>query len=311
MRPDISVLLPARNEQSRLASTIQSIARARSTGARVEFVVVDDASTDDCLGHLTRSVPQLLDEPKIDIRVCRLDEQVGNYRARNQAAALASADLFFITDAHVEFSPGWDESVLRHSRPGRMLAATSTDSVSGFRAYGCKLLVPAMSLCWNRDTPNGLTPVQLATCHATVIPRELFERLGGYDAGMFHHGGGEPEFSVRAWLHGAEMLAVPEIEVRHRFKPEAELHSFLSSIRREWVHNCIRFGLLYLSELGCMQMLRYYARTFPALFQSALAMVEASDVWERRAYLETERKHPFTWYVERFGITTQIGTPIL
>jgi glycosyltransferase involved in cell wall biosynthesis len=311
VRPDISVLIPARNEGSKIAPTIQAIARARTTDARVEFVVVDDASTDDCIAKLASSVPQLLEERRIDIRVCRLDQHSGNYRARNQAAALASADILFITDAHVKFSKGWDEQVLDNVAPDRILAATVTQEGTPFRGYGCWLVVPMMTTTWNRSNKGVLAPTHIAPCSATIIPRDLFERLGGYDPGMLQYGAGEPEFSVRAWLHGADVRSLPELEIVHDFKARGELAAFLSRVRCDWVHNAIRFGLLYLSELGCLQMLRYHARAFPAVFQRALGMVDQSDVWERRALLEQQRQYSFDWFVDRFSIRNQIGGEII
>jgi glycosyltransferase involved in cell wall biosynthesis len=311
VRPEISVLIPAHNERSRIAPTIQSIARARTTDARLEFIVIDDASEDGCISNLISTVPQLLEEPGIEIRVCRLEERSGNYQARNQAAALASADIFFITDAHVKFSPGWDECVFNHIAPDRILAGTVTQEGTDFRGYGCDLLVPLMGTVWNRvpAEPEALVPVSV--CSATVIPRELFHRLGGYDPDMILYGAGDPEFSIRAWLFGAEICALAALEVQHEFKPREEFSRFLESVRLYWVHNCIRFGLLYLSELGCMQMLRYHALAYPALFQSALDMVDRSNVWMRRAYLEKHRQHSFDWFVGRFALKNQIGGEII
>ena len=309
--PDISVVIPARNEGSKIATTIQAIARARTTDARVEFVVVDDASTDGCIAKLVSSVPRLLEERRIDIRVCRLEQHSGNYRARNQAAALASADILFITDAHVKFSEGWDELVLDNACADHILAATVTQEGTPFRGYGCWLLVPMMTTTWNRSNKGRLAPTHVAPCSATVISRDLFDRLGGYDPGMLQYGAGEPEFSVRAWLYGAEVRSLPELNIEHDFRPRSELSAFLSRVRCDWVHNCIRFGLLYLSELGCLQMLRYYARAFPAVFQKALAMVDKSDVWERRVLLEQKRQYSFDWFVKRFGIRDQIGGEII
>ena len=311
MQPDFSVLIPARNERARIAPTIRAIARARITQARLEFIIVDDASTDGCIENLVTGVPRLLDEPRIDIRVCQLDEHAGNYGARNQAAALASADILFCTDAHVQFSKGWDERVLQHIRPDRILAGTVTQHGSVFRGYGARLLVPLMGTSWNVEPAPGNGQVPISVCSATVIPRALFAKLGGYDTGMLYYGAGEPEFSVRAWLHGAEICSIADLEVQHEFKERNEFKTFLGSIRALWVHNCLRFGLLYLSELSSLQMLRYYARAFPDVFQSALEMVDQSDLWQRRATLETLRERSFEWFVSYFGLRDQLGRAIL
>ena len=52
-RPDISVVIPARNEAKNIAPTVMAISRARTTDARVEFVIVDDASTDATMADLS------------------------------------------------------------------------------------------------------------------------------------------------------------------------------------------------------------------------------------------------------------------
>jgi glycosyltransferase involved in cell wall biosynthesis len=311
VQADISVVIPAHNEKSRIAPTIQSIARARTSGARIEFVIVDDGSTDGTVANLVSALPRLLEEPNIDIRVEGLDQRSGNYHARNRGAEVASADILFMTDAHVEFSTGWDDLVLRRIRRDRILAATTVQKGTEFRSYGCNLLVPLMGTSWNREPGNGTAAVQIATCHATVLTRELFYELGGYDPGMILYGGGEPEFSVRAWLRGAEIHCQAGLEVQHEFKSRDRFAFFLHSIRDYWVHNSLRFALLYLSELGCMQVLRYYSRSFPQVFQAALKLVNQSDVWERRSWLEENQRRSFEWFVGYFGIEDQAGGEIV
>jgi glycosyltransferase involved in cell wall biosynthesis len=311
VQPDISVVIPAHNEKSRLARTIQNIARARSSGAHVEFVIIDDDSTDGTVANLVSALPRLLDEPSIDIRVESLEERSGNYRARNRGAEAASADILFMTDAHVEFSPGWDDLVLRRIQPNRILAATTGQKGTQFRSYGCSLVIPRMGTSWNHQPGNGTAAVQIATCHATVLTRELFHKLGGYDPGMILYGGGEPEFSVRAWLCGAEIHSVAELEVLHEFKSRDHFALFLDSIREYWVHNSLRFALLYLSETGCMQVLRHYSRSFPQVFPAALKMVDESDVWERRSWLEENQLRSFQWFTGYFGIVDEAGGEVV
>ncbi len=193
--------------------------------------------------------------------------------------------------------------------PDRIIAGTTTEIGTGFHGYGCVLQVPFMGTRWNRKPVQDITPVCIAACSATVVHRDLFCRLGGYDTGMLFYGAGEPEFSVRAWLYGAEIVVCPEIEVQHEFKTKADSEKFLASVRPYWHHNCIRFGLLYLSERGCMQLLRYFARTSP-FCAGALRMIARSDVWQRRAFLETQRRRSFQWFVDYFSLRNHVGGEI-
>lgn len=311
MTADISVLLPVRNEGPRLAETILAIARARTTRARVEFVVADDQSDDDTAAHLRARADELLAQPRIDIVVSHLDERHGVPRARNHAARRASAPVLFITDSHVQVSEGWDALVLEHVGQRQIVAGVITEANTPFKGYGCRLVVPFMGTYWNREPVTEPSPVQIAACPATAITRELYQRLGGYDPGMRLYGAAEPEFSVRAWLNGAQILLHPGLEVSHRFKPKAEREAFIEEVRPCMVHNSLRFGLLYLNEAGCLQLLRYHARKFPNLFDEAIRMVEDSDVWSRREAIERDRLHDFDWFVRHFELKDQMGGDLL
>ncbi|WP_426445469.1 glycosyltransferase [Paenibacillus sp. S-38] len=306
IKPMISIILPVRNEGDRIARTLQSIADNRITDCELEFVVVDDASDVPLSAELPVSAPRAV------LRVLRLEQQAGVPGARNYGARAAAGDILFITDAHVEFSRGWDVEVFRHLDDGRILGATICDTVSSFRGYGCSLIVPFMGTQWNREKPAGGTPnIQIASAAGTVLPRALFEKLGGYDSGMRLYGGAEPEFSVRAWLSGAEIVSVPELHIHHRFKTKPEIERFLTDLKPHMLHNNLRFGLLYLSELACLQMLRYYAVLYPEFIREAVSQVEAGDFRERRAALEASFEHDLSWFIRRFSVLDQAGAEIL
>jgi glycosyltransferase involved in cell wall biosynthesis len=307
MQPDISVVIPAHNEATRIVDTLDSIASTRATTARVEVVVADDVSDDDLEGHLRAAWPRLSRHPRLDVHVHRLLERHGVPRARNAGARLTNGGILFMTDAHVRFTPGWDALVRDHLAPDRLLAGAVTQANTTFVGFGCRLVVPFMGTYWNRGVYEDPVPVQIAACPATVLTRELFERIGGYDEGMVMYGAAEPEFSVRAWLTGAEILLVPQLRVEHRFKPQQERNAFVRAVRQHMVANALRFGLLYLSDEGAMQLLRYYSLKFPNLFHTALRAVERSDVWDLRAELEWRLPRSFAWFVERFGVKDQLG----
>jgi glycosyltransferase involved in cell wall biosynthesis len=302
--------MPAHNEGARVADTIDSIASTRATGARVEIVIADDKSDDDTSGYLRAAWPDLSRHDRLDIHLSQLPDRRGVPRARNHAARLATADILFITDAHVRFPAGWDALVYQHLRPDRILAGTVTQANTPFVGYGCRLAVPFMGTYWNREPVDSPAEVQIAACPATVLSRDLFSRLGGYDDGMIMYGAAEPEFSLRAWLSGAEVILVPQLLVEHRFKPQQERVAFVRAVREHMVANSLRFGLLYADEDGALQMLRYYALKFPNLFQRALATVNGSDVWARRTHLEATLARPFSWFVDHFGLTDTAGGEI-
>jgi glycosyltransferase involved in cell wall biosynthesis len=309
-KPLISVVMPARNEGGRVVDTIRSITATRSWEFPLEIVILDDASTDGCCTRLAAELP-LLQIPNTSVRVLCVNKRLGVPRGRNKAAWSATSDILFITDAHVQFCQDWDRIVFEHLKDNRVLAATVADPESQFQGYGCRLVVPFMGTYWNREVPGALHTVQIAACIGTVLTRELFYKIGGYDNNMIFYGAAEPEFSVRAWLSGAEIVCVRGLEVRHRFKPKQERDTFIDWHRPFMIHNSLRFGMLYLSDLGCMQMIRYYAMKFPGQVQEGLQMLTGSDVWERRELLRSTLVYDFAWFVEKFGITDDVGRSLL
>jgi hypothetical protein len=73
----------------------------------------------------------------------------------------------------------------------------------------------------------------------------------------------------------------------------------------------LRFALLYRSELGCLQVLQHYSKAHPEEFQQALRLLEQSDVWERRAWLEKHQRRSFDWYIGHFGIRDEAGRAVV
>ncbi|MFF6815233.1 glycosyltransferase family 2 protein [Streptomyces sp. NPDC012403] len=302
--PTISVVFPARNEGARVAQTVASALESCEAPRDIEVVIVDDSSKPAGRPNVGVSAG------RVPVRVIRSDVHLGVGAARNLAVRHARGDLVFITDAHVQFSPAWDREVGRLIKPQRILATAICNQDSSRRFFGCRLVVPHMGTHWNTSLPDSEPHVQIASSAGTVLERALFERIGGYDEGMMHYGGFEPEFSVRAWCSGAEVVLAPSIEIAHRFKPAHERDAFVASVRTALLHNCLRFGVAYLPELMILEMVRLHALEFPDHIQAALHLLEQRDAWRRRAELAKTRTHDFEWFVNRFALHDQAGRPI-
>ncbi|MFI1801674.1 glycosyltransferase family 2 protein [Streptomyces sp. NPDC020379] len=303
--PEISVVVPARDEGERVAATIASALAAAAAPDRVEAVVVDDCSAPGRRPRIT----DVADRRRS--RVIRSDHHLGVGAARNLAARHARGRLLFITDAHTRFSDGWDHEAARLVSGDRIISVAVRDQTSDWRGHGCRLVVPYMGTRWNTAAPTGPEPhVQIASSAGTVVDSALFARLGGYDEGMVHYGGFEPEFSVRAWRSGAHIVHTTAIEIAHRFKPPDECTTFLGAARTAMVHNCLRFGTLHLPESMILEMVRLHALEYPDHIQRALAMLQQRGAWQRRAQLEASLPYGFASFVERFALLDQIGRPV-
>jgi glycosyltransferase involved in cell wall biosynthesis len=303
--PVVSVVIPVRNEGERLGAAIHSIVENRSSRFPLQIVVVDDCSSDGCCTSLreTRFRPH----DNVEVLIIRLPRWSGVPYARNVGCLASRASILFITDANVLFPPCWDVPIRNRIAPNRALCATIADQGSSFRAYGGMLHLPSMGFNWLGDPAvfGGYAP--LAPCAGTILPRELFRRLGGYDTGMPVYGAAEPEFSVRLWLTGAEIVLAPELVLNHWFRPSAERRPFLDTIRLIQVHNYLRFGLLYLDRQNSTRVVEYYAAIAPEVTRQALQRVLAGDVWHRRNELLRILPLPFEAFLKRFGFLDSKG----
>jgi glycosyltransferase involved in cell wall biosynthesis len=181
------VVFPARDEGARVTRTVASLIETCQAPRDIEVVIVDDCSKP------TRrpDVSALAD--RVQVRIIRSDVHLGVGAARNLAVRHARGDVVFITDAHVRFSAGWDQEVRQLIAPQRILATgiRNQDNIS-WRSFGCRLVVPHMGTYWNTSPPDSAPYVQIASSAGTVLERALFDRIGGYDEGMLHYGGFEP-----------------------------------------------------------------------------------------------------------------------
>jgi GT2 family glycosyltransferase len=135
-----------------------------------------------------------------------------------------------------------------------------------------------------------------------VIDRGLFHHLGGYDESLAPYGVAEPEFSVRAWLSGYEIVNVPDLLIFHRFRPRDEFDAFLRSIDGAMRRKYLRFACYYLPEELLKETYEHYAAQAPDDFGACLVELEAGAVWARRAELK-KLPHDFRWFARRFNLT--------
>jgi len=303
--PVISVVIPVRNEGNRLTSAIASIVGGRSCKFPLQIVLVDDCSSDDCCRGFAEIYSWPKDYVRIDV-VC-LPRWSGIPFARNAGAAASVGSVLFITDANVVFPRNWDRPIRERTSENRVLCATIGDIDSTFRGYGCTLMIPSMGVSWIRDPRQHGGHVPVAPCAGTILSSELFRKSGGYDTAMPVYGAAEPEFSVRLWLLGADIVALPDLVLKHRFKPAHERQPFLDAIGRIQFCNYLRFGMLYLDHPRLTQMLRHYQHQSPSFFADALPRIVAGDVWHRRELLEKRLPLRFKSFVERFSLRDAFG----
>ncbi|MCU1459972.1 MAG: glycosyltransferase involved in cell wall biosis [Acidimicrobiales bacterium] len=107
MSPVLSVVIPTRDRERRLARALASVQGQTITD--IEILVVDDASTDDTAALLAREAAA---DPRI--RVITNAVSVGGAAARNRALAVASGEHLGFCDDDDEWLPSKAERQLAH-----------------------------------------------------------------------------------------------------------------------------------------------------------------------------------------------------
>ncbi|WP_252189192.1 glycosyltransferase [Rossellomorea vietnamensis] len=180
----VSVLVPMRNEERNVKGLIESIKRI--THSPVEFIILDDASTDRTRELLTRLTK---DDPRFRI----IDGKplpkgwVGKVHACDELSRHASGSYYFYLDADVRVSPSIIEKVLFQ------MEQYDSGLVTGFPRFPlptflCKMLVPFQHFLVYFHLPlavaNHTTRSAFTAAHGAFMffKREAYNDCGGHEA---------------------------------------------------------------------------------------------------------------------------------
>jgi O-antigen biosynthesis protein len=178
---DASIVIPVFNHWRDSLACLESIARLTS-GLSYEVIVVDDGSTDQT-PELLKRVPGLV--------VIRNAQNLGFIGSCNRGAAAARGEFLVFLNNDTVVTSGWLEALARTFR-----------SIPGTGYVGAKLVYPdgrlqeAGSVIWRDGTGwnygklddaghpryNFTREVDYCSGACVMVPRALFEQLGGFDA---------------------------------------------------------------------------------------------------------------------------------
>ena len=164
-RPRISVIIPVLDGERFLAEAIESALGQSS--APIEIVVVDDGSTDDTPGVVTRfgAAVRYLHQPR-----------GGAAAARNRGVVTAQGEVFAFLDADDRWTP---EAL------GTGVAALETDEAAELTVGQ---VVEVSQAAWEGRVALGPPPpgsgVPGYVPGACLVPRSTWERVGAFDTGL-------------------------------------------------------------------------------------------------------------------------------
>jgi len=189
--PRISVVIPTRGRRpERLRAAVEALAAQEGLGRdELEVIVAADPGA---------AVPAA--------RTVHADAPASAAAKRNLAWPLAEAPLVAFTDDDCVPAPGWAAALLavHERRPTAFVQGrTLPDPAEAEDLWGL-----AVTQWIERDSPWQ------ETCNI-AYPRELLERLGGFDEGYGELGGEDTDLGQRALQSGAAKVYEPRALVWH------------------------------------------------------------------------------------------------
>jgi len=201
--PRIAAVFATHNRAPRLRELLASLRAQTIPVDEFEVIVVDDASGDE--------TQQILEEAAgadgLRVRSLRLDPGRGPAAARNAGWRAARAPIVAFTDDDCIASPGWLAGVLdaASAAPDSVLQGRTDPRPDELHEHGP----------FSRTLRVHELGPYYQTCNV-AYPRELLERVGGFDEDTFTVPGGEDaDLAWRAQAAGAGTAFVPDAQVYH------------------------------------------------------------------------------------------------
>jgi glycosyltransferase involved in cell wall biosynthesis len=246
--PKVSIIIPVKNEGINVKNTCDSLFKVK-TNIDFETIIIDDASDDSCCDFL-QTYPH-------KGRIRRIDTQgIGPANARNLGAQEASHDYLIFCDAHLTFENFWIDRMLFYLLAGHSdvvcpaIASMTDPHIVG---YG-QSLSENLKVKWNMRR-KGLFETAIVPGGCFIIPKKVFEDVGGFETGFTSWGHEDVELSIKLWLFGYRCHCEPNVKILHLFRTSHPYKVNFDDIN----YNQLRMAYLHFSE-GRIQKLKEMMR---------------------------------------------------
>ena len=200
---EVSVIIPVRDHQERLAACVAALARQQTRYA-VEIILVDNHD------QFYPADYAAIDAGSLPIRVTH-EPRIGSYAARNRGIALAQGRVCAFTDADCLPQPDWIEQGVRAAVAGSGVIGGAVTMT--FRQPRRPTWAEQFDSAYYLDQRRYVVSCGFAATANLFVRRDLFEAVGLFDAAL--QSGGDQEWCLRAARAGHAAQYAPDAVVWH------------------------------------------------------------------------------------------------
>jgi cellulose synthase/poly-beta-1,6-N-acetylglucosamine synthase-like glycosyltransferase len=235
-RPPVSVIIPAHNEEEKLAATLSSLSRQEYPG-EAEFVVVDDRS-DDATGEIIdrfAAIDRRFRRVRVEQPSTRLSPKVN---AVNEGISRSRGEIIVTSDADCEYPEGWLEGMVSHFEDDVVMVVGYVECTRADRPKTPLATFESIDWFSLMLTSRSLTRFGwkfASSANNQAYRRSAFQAAGGFGAGGRAPSGDEDLLTQRLGrLPGARIVFASSPEVRVLTRPMPSLAALLRQ-RKRWV----------------------------------------------------------------------------
>jgi cellulose synthase/poly-beta-1,6-N-acetylglucosamine synthase-like glycosyltransferase len=207
----ISLIVPAKNEEERIASLLSQLIELDYPKDKFEVIVSEDGSTDSTREVSSRWVNKFKDRMKLVFT----DKSTGKPAALNRALSVSKGEIIGVIDADSSVD---DKKLLQNvasafSRP-RVKAVQGETSVGNKNQGLLAKLTSFEHEVWNRFLLRGRANLNLfvpSLGNLTFVRRSILEEVGGWKESMLAE---DVELSITMWIKGYKFEYCPDVKCK-------------------------------------------------------------------------------------------------
>jgi GT2 family glycosyltransferase len=203
MTLDVSVIIPAYRDWSRLASCLDALSSQTLPAGRFEIIVVDnEPGSARPLVRLPANA-RIIEEP-----------YPGSYAARNKAVAEAGGRFLAFTDSDCIPDADWLENGLRALTQNPQVRVTGPVNIFREPDSSHVAFLYEFHTAFRQD--RAVEKGRCATANL-IVARDVFDRVGPFDQALVS--GGDSEWGERAQRTGVPIVYEESVAVAHPARP--------------------------------------------------------------------------------------------